>query len=157
MNSPKVSERAATLPHPALANADWIDSWQVVVPNAYADARLAAKAIVAAFPRWTQPLLALRTVLVLPFGLKGGGSPKADRIAFFPVVSERRERIVAGFDDRHLDFRIVVDLESVGSGQNVSLTTVIARHNTLGRIYLMLVLPFHRAIIRSALRQLSRA
>jgi Protein of unknown function (DUF2867) len=156
MKSSDVSERIITLPHPALPLADWADSWQVLVTNGFPDARTAAKAIVAAFPKWTWPMLVLRTILVLPFGLKGGGNPKADRIAFFPVVSNRPDQLVGGFDDRHLDFRIVVDLESADSGQRVSLTTVIARHNTLGRIYLAFVLPFHRAIIRSALAQIAR-
>lgn len=152
----EVTERAVTLPHPALPAADWADSWQVAVTERFVDARSAAKAIVASFPKWTWPLLALRQLLVLPFGLKGGGNPKADRIGFFPAVSDKPDQLVGGFDDKHLDFRIVVDLENVGSGQRVSLTTLISRHNALGRIYLAFVLPFHRAIIKSALARIAR-
>ncbi len=156
MEPGEVTERQASLPHPALVNADWIDSWQVFVAAGFPDARSAAKAIVAAFPKWTWPLLALRALFVLPFGLKGGGNPKADRVAFFPVVGERPEQLVAGFDDRHLDFRIIVDLERIVSGQRVSLTTAIRRHNFLGRLYLAAVLPFHRKIIRSALTRAAK-
>ncbi|MFN0192565.1 MAG: DUF2867 domain-containing protein [Aestuariivirga sp.] len=154
MSRAQVSSRNVMLPHPALPLADWADSWQVDVTGKYLDARSAAKAFVTAFPKWTRPLLLLRTILVLPFGLKGRGNPKSDRVGFFPVVSERPDQLVAGFDDKHLDFRIVVDLEHLGPAQRVSLTTVITRHNALGRIYLAIVLPFHRAIIKSALKHI---
>ena len=100
-------------------------------------------------------MMALRQILVAPFGLKGRPR-RGDRIGIFPVVSESRQQLVAGFNDRHLDFRIVVDLEEQAGKpeQAVTLTTVIKRHNLLGRIYLVAVMPFHRAIISTALRRI---
>lgn len=151
-----VREQAVDLPHPALPGADWADAWEGVATPGFSDARAAAKAIIAGFPWWTWPLLALRTVLVLPFDLRGG-KPAGDRVGFFPVVSERRDQLVGGIDDRHLDFRIVVDIEDTDSAQAVRLTTLITRHNRGGRLYLAAVLPFHRAIIKSALAQLAPA
>ena len=153
-----VSEVPASLPHDALPGADWADAWRIQISKPFGSAREAAQAVGKNFPRWTWPMLALRQILVFPFGLKGSG-PQGDRVSIFPVVSETGEQIVAGFNDRHLDFRIVVDLaESAGKpGQSVTLTTVIRRHNLLGRVYLAAVMPFHRAIISSALRRISRA
>jgi hypothetical protein len=148
-----VVERWGQLPHPALPRADWADSWQIACGRIFPDARAAAQAIVASFPKWTWPLLALRQLLVLPFRLRGLKELPDDRIAFFPVTAETPRQLVAGFDDRHLDFRIVVELAEGASGEAVSLTTVIRRHNAIGRTYLALVLPFHRAIIRAALRK----
>lgn len=149
----RVQEIHVPLPHPALADSDWADAWRVVVPSRFKNAREAAKVIVSAFPQWTYPALLLRQLLVAPFGLKRGSSnePKADVIGIFPVTNESRDRLVAGFDDKHLDFRIIVDLDDTDQGQAVTLTTAIRRHNRLGQAYLQLVLPFHRAIIRSAL------
>lgn len=42
-----------------------------------------------------------------------------------------------GFDDRHLDFRIVVDLEEQECRQLVSVTTLVRRKNLFGRLYLL--------------------
>jgi hypothetical protein len=71
----------------------------------------------------------------------------------FPVLSETPQRIVAGFDDNHLDFRAVVDVVTSGGNQRVTATTVVLTHNLLGRVYLTIIAPFHRLIVRSALRR----
>lgn len=76
-------------------------------------------------------------------------------IGIFPVVCETSQRLVAGFDDRHLDFRIVVDVATVGSRQNVTATTLVRTHNRLGRTYLAIILPFHRLIVRAMMRQVA--
>lgn len=70
----------------------------------------------------------------------------------FPVVSSSRERTVLGFDDRHLDFRIVVDLQVVEDGSVVRVTTLVRRKNLFGRIYLFAAGPFHRRIVPPTMR-----
>jgi hypothetical protein len=76
-------------------------------------------------------------------------------IGIFPVLSETPKRLVAGFNDRHLDFRVVVDVVPVGSGQQVTMTTLVLTHNLLGRVYLAVIMPFHRLIARVMLRQVA--
>ncbi|MEO1746247.1 MAG: DUF2867 domain-containing protein [Pseudomonadota bacterium] len=153
-----VKEIPVTLPHPALPESDWADAWQVVVDPPFVRAREAAEAIVGSFPAWTYPALAVRQIIVTPFGLKGADSvsKQADVVGIFPVTDETTSRLVAGFDDTHLDFRIIVDLDPTETGQAVTLTTAIRRHNTIGRTYLQMVLPFHRTIIRSGLGKAAR-
>jgi len=70
-------------------------------------------------------------------------------------LSETPRRLVAGFNDRHLDFRVVVDVALAGSGQQVTLATLVLTHNLLGRAYLAVILPFHRLIARVMLRQVT--
>ena len=72
-------------------------------------------------------------------------------------MSETRERLVAGFNDRHLDFRVVVDVapSGEGKGQNVTATTLVLTHNWLGRAYLAVIMPFHRLIVPAMLRQVA--
>lgn len=144
------------LPHSALPEADWADCYSIVVEKPFPTAKEAAEAIIARFPAWTNPALALRQVLVTPFGLKGPDdvSSKAQKVGIFPIISENENQLVAGFNDTHLDFRIVVNLDMQDHQQAVSLATVIKRHNMLGRSYLLAVLPFHKAIIRTALSKL---
>lgn len=105
---------------------------------------------------WVRSLLKLRNVLVAPFGLKSSGAhekTKLDLIGIFPVVSETPERLVAGFNDHHLDFRVVIDVAPSGTGQQVTATTLVLTHNLLGRTYLALIMPFHRLVVRTMLRQ----
>jgi hypothetical protein len=103
-------------------------------------------------------LLALRNYLVTPFGLKTSAANEArasDIIGILPIISQSPDRLVAGFDDHHLDFRVVVDVASSGHGQRVTATTLVRTHNRLGRIYLAIILPFHRLVVRALLRQVA--
>src|ERR1700704_392445 len=139
-----------------LAGAQFVDAYSVVVDDAALDARHAAERMLGRSPRWIEALLALRNYLVAPFNLKTGapkGTGASDIIGIFPVVSETPARLVAGFNDKHLDFRVVVDVAASGQGQRVTATTLVLTHNLLGRVYLAIILPFHRLIVRSLLRQ----
>jgi len=139
-----------------LPGAQFADAFRIRVAGAALDARAAGERMLGRRPRWVGTLLALRHALVSPFGLKtSGGQPGADRIGMFPVLSVTPQRLVAGFNDRHLDFRVVVDVASSGEGQSVTATTLVLTHNWLGRFYLAIILPFHRLIARTLLRQVA--
>jgi hypothetical protein len=141
-----------------LAGAQFCDAYSVAVDGSALDARGAAERMLGHRPRWIGALMALRNTLVAPFGLKTpvpGGSPATDRIGIFPVLSQSPSRLVAGFDDSHLDFRVVVDVAPSDHGQRVTATTLVLTHNRLGRVYLAIILPFHRLVVRSLLRQIA--
>ena len=110
----------------------------------------AAERMMARQPRWAEALVALRNMLVAPFGLKTSGAGLAaprDMIGIFPVVSETPDRLIAGFNDKHLDFRVVVDVAAPGGVRQVTATTLVKTHNWLGRTYLAIIMPFHRLIV----------
>ena len=141
-----------------LAGAQFIDAYSIAIGNAALDARRAAEKMLARGPRWIEALLALRNYLVTPFGLKTSAANEASAsniIGIFPIVSQSPDRLVAGFDDRHLDFRVVVDVAACGHGQRVTATTLVLTHNLLGRSYLAIILPFHRFVVRALLRQVA--
>ena len=143
---------------PLLAGAQFSDAFSVAVDGAALDARRAAETMLEYRPRWIKALMGLRNYLVTPFGLKTPSPNRrvaADAVGIFPVLSESPDRLVAGFNDKHLDFRVVVDVASAGPGQQVTATTLVLTHNWLGRSYLMLILPFHRLIVRAMLRQVA--
>ncbi|MDB5617500.1 DUF2867 domain-containing protein [Tardiphaga sp.] len=145
-------------PDSLLAGAQFIDAFSVTVEGAALDARTAADRMLGRSPGWVQALLAARDFLVKPFGLtttKAAKQSSADRIGMFPVISDTPHRIVAGFNDSHLDFRVVVDVAAAGRGQRVTATTVVLTHNLLGRAYLTIITPFHRLIVRTMLRQVA--
>lgn len=135
-----------------LSGAQFIDAFRVEIGAAALNAREACTRMVLHGPRWLDALLRLRNILVRPFGLKtsGEGAPApGGLIGLFPVLSETPERLVAGFDDSHLDFRIVVDISGNAASRQVTSTTLVRTHNLLGRTYLTLIMPFHKLVVRS--------
>jgi len=115
---------------PLLPGARFGDAYSVALDEAALTARQAAERMLGRGPRWIDLLLTLRNVLAAPFGLKTG-TPSAiaasDRIGIFPVVSQTPDRLVAGFDDKHLDFRLVVDVARAGRGQRVTAISPAGR------------------------------
>jgi hypothetical protein len=141
-----------------LAGAQFADAFRLTVANGALDSRHAAERMMGRSPRWVSALLAVRDAIVKPLGLTTSKSARrtpVDRVGMFPVISQTPERLVAGFDDSHLDFRVVVDVAPASGGQNVTATTLVLTHNRLGRIYLAVITPFHRLIVRAMLRQVA--
>jgi hypothetical protein len=141
-----------------LPGAQFADAYRIEVDDLTLNARQAAERMIARQPRWAEALVTLRNILVTPFGLKtSGASTSAPRemVGIFPIVSERPDRLVAGFNDKHLDFRLVVDVAASGARRNVTATTLVLTHNWLGRTYLAIIMPFHRLIVRALLRQVA--
>jgi Protein of unknown function (DUF2867) len=139
-----------------LAGAQFADAFRVTIADADLDARGAAERMFSRSPRWVEALLDLRNMIVAPFGLKtsGAGEPNAGgMVGIFPILSETPERLVAGFDDHHLDFRVVVDVAPANGGRDVTATTLVLTHNRLGHAYLTAIVPFHRLIAKTLLRQ----
>jgi hypothetical protein len=144
-----------------LAGAQFADAFRVTVTGAKLDARAAAERIFSRKPRWVEMLLDLRNAIVTPFGLKTSAEDEAKAggmVGMFPVLSETPGQLIAGFNDHHLDFRVVVDVAPLDGSrdQEVTATTLVLTHNRLGRIYLAAILPFHRLITRSMLGQVLR-
>jgi hypothetical protein len=109
-------------------------------------------------PRWIEALTRLRNILVKPFGLKTSGEgayAPYGLIGLFPVLSETPERLIAGFDDSHLDFRIVVDVAGDEASRQVTLTTLVKTNNFFGRTYLTLITPFHKLVARGMMARIA--
>jgi len=137
-----MSPRATAIPCAACAHAErllpghqFADAFKVPVPHGV-DAIAAARLAFAHRPPWIRALMELRNGLGRIVRLK----PAPAR--GFPVLLETPGEVVMGFDDRHLDFRVVV---AVAGGFAV-LSTLVRCHNAWGRAYLAAILPFHRAI-----------
>lgn len=138
-----------------LPGASFSDRYQRIVEGRGLDAIGAAELAFSRSPAWVSTLMALRNALVRPFGLKGTSNdlpPKLRRIGIFPLISHTPSHAVLGLDDRHLDFRVVIEIKELGEGrQQVSAATLVRPHNLYGRMYLAAVLPFHRLIVPAML------
>jgi Protein of unknown function (DUF2867) len=150
-----VEKQSAVLP-----NANFADCYQLELADLNLDAESATRRVMGRNPLWITRLMKLRNMLVAPLGLKAAPDDRlgADNsIGTFPLVSKSPSRVVLGLDDKHLDFRVVVDVVNhEGGRQLVSATTYVKTHNTLGRFYLWVVTPFHRVIVPTMLAQAAR-
>ncbi len=113
-------------------------------------AREAAEIIVD-FPSWARFLLVIRRAVTAPFGLSNDGPTADDKLGPFPVEQDTPEEVIAGFNDKHLDFRVSV----FAKDGEVALATWVHPHNVWGRVYLAAILPFHIAIARNGVRRVA--
>ena len=148
------------MPHPALPDADWADCYELNIPNSDLTAIAAAQTMLSRFPFWVRLLIRVRDAVTGLFGLKSSSELRAEgweKIGFFPVVSKSDNQVVLGFDDRHLDFRVVIDVRNDDQGRRlVDATTLVRRNILLGRIYLAIITPFHRLIVATMLADLGK-
>lgn len=147
----QIHESAPQPQNGILPGADFADAWKVTGISLGLDAQTIAGRIGTYTPGWVRALLGLRNALVAPLGLKTGKSITRPR---FPVLSSNPNRVVLGLDDKHLDFRLVVEVVATsGSNAAAVATTYVRTHNWLGRLYLAVVTPFHRIIVPAVLRR----
>jgi hypothetical protein len=140
------------------------DAYRLLVDEPDIDAITAARRVMEHPPIWIRGLMSLRNGIVSLLGLKPAQlalHEKQDESSLagaFPVISRAQERVVLGFDDKHLDFRIVVEAVGVDARRSqITVTTLVRPHNLLGRTYLAGVLPFHRIIVPAMLVQAAQA
>jgi hypothetical protein len=134
--------RPSAIPTSPYADAERIlpghqfaDAFKVPAPHGV-DAIEAMRLAFAHGPLWIRTLMGLRNRLGRIVGLKPAPA------SGFPVIRQSSREVVLGFNDKHLDFRIVAAV----AGGFVTLTTIVRWHNGWGRAYLTAIMPFHRAI-----------
>jgi hypothetical protein len=138
----------------SLDRIDYLDCYK-------AESRLADKsptdifaAVFGKMPKMFGHLLVLRSVLVKPFGIgtvsyedlrgtidTGKLYKIGEKIWRWTIFEQNEHELIVGTNDRHLDFRVSVFREDQ---KRVALSTCVMTHNTFGRAYLAIILPFHR-------------
>ena len=98
----------------------------------------------------------LKMLEALALDGKGDSTVFGDTKTFNPAVAALLNGALGhslDFDDRHLDFRVVVDVAPCDLGRQITATTLVLTHNLLGRLYLASILPFHRLVVRSLMQR----
>lgn len=111
-----------------------------------------AARVFAKMPKWAVALMALRNAVTRPFGLRIQ-TPDTKSIGMFPILMQSADEMVMGMEDRHLDFKIAV-LRDQGK---MYLATLVSPHNLAGRAYLAAIMPFHKLLVKTAVRRMARA
>jgi len=159
---------AVALPSPSLVErallpCHYFDAFSVDTPaGTFGDVDSLARAS-AQLPRWVDWLMALRNRVVRVFGLitEPAETPldAADRaivpgsaVGIFLVLARSADEILMGLDDKHLDFRFALTLQTRTDGERAIATTTVRFNNIWGRLYFAVVKPFHKLIIPTMLR-----
>lgn len=113
-------------------------------------------AIFAHHPIWMKLILIVRHRIVALFGLEVPAMSDVvhptlrsdyrvgDTIGVWPIFALTNSELVAGRDNKHLDFRLSVLKELNGDEASVVVSTICIVHNWFGKAYLMLIVPFHK-------------
>lgn len=110
-------------------------------------------------PGWVMKLMHLRNAIVSIFGLKTEIPEGVEQdykvggyINFFKIISIEKDELIMGADDSHLNFRAVVS----NTGEelfNIKVTTLVKYNNRFGKIYMTIIKPGHRLILKSLLKK----
>ena len=112
------------------------------------------------YPWWMKLLLIVRNKVASLAGLDAPTTTEflhvgirdryvvGEKIGVWPIYALSEDEIIAGRNNKHLDFRLSVLKMSDGDRPSVVVSTVCTVHNLSGRLYLFFVVPFHRYGVR---------
>lgn len=91
--------------------------------------------------------------------LKNFRCEPGEQLGLFRVIARTENEVVLGEDDKHLDFRVSLQLEKSKLNnieKELTISTLVKFHNRMGRLYFIPVKPFHRFIVPSMLKGIVR-
>jgi hypothetical protein len=113
-------------------------------------------AIFAHHPIWMKIALIVRHRMVSFFGLDAPPASDVlnfkiersysvgDKIGVWPILALTDTELIAGSDNKHMDFRLSVLKVTNGEAVSVVVSTICVVNNVFGKLYLFFVVPFHK-------------
>ena len=105
-------------------------------------------------PKWVDSLFVLRNKIAGWFGLKtdlpqdfNENFKVGGYINFFKIYSISDTAVILGADDSHLNFRALINNDQSES-YNIKVVTLVEYNNLKGKIYMKIIKPFHRQIVK---------
>ncbi|MCA6113148.1 DUF2867 domain-containing protein [Bradyrhizobium cenepequi] len=112
--------------------------------------------IFAHHPLWMKLLLIVRNKVASLAGLDAPTTSEVlnveikdryvvgEKIGVWPIFSLSEDEVVAGRNNKHMDFRLSVLKVPDGDRTSVVVSTICTVHSLSGKLYLFFVVPFHR-------------
>lgn len=157
-----------SLIHEATPNPSFKDCFTVsIIPNKHINLDELVYRCFANFTKgWVEKLFILRDTLVKPFGLKTSGKEKpvfdfnkriekGGNVGFFEVIDLNSEELLLYADDSHLEAYLSISVNQTDNKSIIQVTTTANTRNRFGQIYLSIIKPFHKLIIRNMLRHVA--
>ncbi len=160
---------SSALDRELIGHCDFSDSYRVLLSRPGLGMSEIFFAVFGHTPLWMKTLLIVRNALARLAGLEVPTVAEimrpevkavykvGDKIGPWPVFFVGENEIIAGRDNKHMDFRLSVLKVRRGNAADVVVTTVCSVHNLFGRVYLFLIAPFHRAGVQALLAGAIRA
>jgi hypothetical protein len=139
------------------ASASFHDSYAVCLNRTDLDVVAIFAAVFGHLPSWLRWLLHVRNKAAALLGLEAPTVHDINNVYFkrtykagekiggiWPIFALNEHELVAGRDNKHLDFRVSVIRVPHEGGIRVVVTTVCKVHNLFGAIYLRAIVPFHK-------------
>jgi len=128
----------------------------------------AAKAFFLCSPQWVHQLMKLRYKIAGLFSLKTDKHQKKDidrlynsnfetgeKFGLFEILFRSENEIIMGANDRHLNFRVTIYLQTFPKQHyQVYIGTVVQLNNFFGKIYFFVVQPFHKFILLTFMKKI---
>jgi hypothetical protein len=111
-------------------------------------------------PLWMKLLLIVRNKVASLIGLDAPTASEilhveikdryvvGEKIGVWPIFWLSDDEVIAGRNNKHMDFRLSVLKVSDSDRTSVVVSTVCTVHNLSGKLYLLFVAPFHRYGVR---------
>jgi len=152
---------ASALDRDLIANSDFCDSYRAPMARPELGIVDVFFAMFGHTPLWMKGLLVVRNAAARLVGLEAPTVAEIMRpdlkrtcevggkIGPWPVFFISENEIIAGRDNKHMDFRLSVLKTREDGKTSVVVSTICTVHNVFGRIYLFLIVPFHRSGVHS--------
>jgi len=147
---------ASILDRRLIESAYFKDSYSAPLNSPHADMTDIFLAIFAHHPVWMKIPLIIRNKLASLCGLEAASTSEiihfatrdnyqvGDKIGVWPLMHLSETELIAGRDNKHLDFRLSVLKIREGKSTRVVVSTICMVNNTFGKVYLFFVVPFHK-------------
>ena len=142
-----------------IKKVDYKDCYSFTIPNNNNTIQELYISIFSSSPKWVDNMMGLRNRIVRVFGLKTemkrnekSNFQVGEKVGIFNIFDIQENEIIAGEDDKHLNFRVSV-YRKIESNTNVYIATAVHYNNRFGRFYMTIVKPFHRIVVKSLLKK----
>jgi hypothetical protein len=139
-----------------IKEVDYSDTFKMVVKNQNISIENIYIDMFSSMPKWINKLMNIRNKLVSIVGLKVDSlEPKkvtelkiGEKVGMFTIYAISKNEVIAGEDDKHLDFRVSV----LRVDEDVMVSTFVKYNNLFGKVYMSLILPFHKVIVKAMMK-----
>jgi len=148
---------------------DYVDSFRGIIidKKQNVDITTFLKLFSSSSPKWADHLLAIRDKIVVIFGLTTSHNKQkqpnyaeckiGEQLGLFKLFDKSENEFVLGENDKHLNFKVSLLLETVDKKldkKRLTITTAVKFNNVFGRIYFFPVKPIHGVIVKSTLKNI---
>ena len=147
-------------------SAYFLDSYRISLSRQTLSVVEIFHAAFAHHPMWVKVVLIVRNQIASLCGLDAPTASEVlnpvikdsyavgGKIGVWPIFALSDVELIAGRNNKHLDFRLSVLREVNDTTARAVISTVCVVHNAFGKVYLFFIVPFHKWGVR---RLLSRA